>query len=462
MHSLLSSFLPSPFPLPSYHSTLRDRLLSPSLSSSSPSSVSTPPLVPTVLAASSITSHPASPAPPLLVPDEPLPFPGLDHSLSAAVSSSPPPSSSAPSPSSSSQTTTDWSEVSLPRFCFWMGLFSITENALFYPFWLVKTREQSDRSTNYSPLAFARKHIAGVLRKEGPRGLYRGFVASSVISLPAYGIYSGVYTWAKEQLGYGAHSNPSSPAASFAARHPVLVSYAAPFVAGLVADVASILLYVPGDVISQRLQLLNSPDTSFLQVCRRILKEDGPLGFFRGFNATLLTSAIASAVWWLVYEQCKTRLYHLDEQRRARLPPKLEKERAVSSGGLWAAVTEVNRAPQMMAGFIAGTVTSTVVNPLDVVKTRLQVQGATAGLPPSSSTQPKPKPYRSFVHGLRSVYAEEGVRGFARGLVPKLISRGPLSALSSLMYEVVLFLSREDRDDRQREASVKQSQEQLK
>ena len=102
-------------------------------------------------------------------------------------------------------------------------------------------------------------------------------------------------------------------------------------------------------------------------------------------------------------------------------------------------MTEVNRGPQLAAGFIAGTVTSSLINPLDVVKTRLQVQDSQ-----SPSTAGKPKPYRNFVHGLRQVYVEEGVRGYVRGLVPKLVSRGPLSAMSSLMYELVLYMSRMD------------------
>ena len=165
-----------------------------------------------------------------------------------------------PPPSASSLHSTDWSSVSLPRFCFWMSLFSIAENFLFYPFYLLKTREQADRSAHYRALESARFHLNTVMRKEGARGLYRGFAASSFVSLPAYGLYSGVYTWAKEQLGYHTASPSADDASSsFAGRHPQFVAFAAPFVAGLVADVASIGLYVPGDVIVQRLQLLNSP-----------------------------------------------------------------------------------------------------------------------------------------------------------------------------------------------------------
>jgi hypothetical protein len=371
--------------------------------------------------------------------------------------------------------------VNIGRFCFWMSLFSIAENFVFYPFYLLKTREQADRSANYRALDSARHHMQSILRKEGVRGMYRGFVASSVVALPAYGIYSGVYTWAKESMGHTAKvadalssssssssvSQPlSSSSLSFAERHPLLVSFAAPFVAGVVADAASIILYVPGDVIVQRLQVVNSPYSSFTDAVRRIGREEGLRGFYRGFGATFVTSAIASAIWWMVYEQSKQRLYAWDNSRQQQQLDTAHSssgKAAQSSrdGGIWAAITEVNRVPQLAAGFIAGTVTSSVINPLDVVKTRLQVQDsarAAAGTALSNS-QSSPSPvspparYRNFVHGLRQVYVEEGMRGFARGLVPKLVSRGPMSAASSLMYELVLYLSK---DDLKRAAALQQ------
>ena len=343
-----------------------------------------------------------------------------------------------------------------------MGVFSIAENFLFYPFYLLKTREQADRSSSYratDSVHFLRQ----ILRKDGVKGLYRGFVASSFVSLPAYGLYSGSYTWAKELLGYHTQSNsapdPTSP--SFAGRHPVLVSFAAPFLAGLIADVASIVLYVPGDVIVQRLQLVNSPYSGFRDACRRIWKDEGAAGFFRGFNATLFTSAIASALWWMVYEQSKARLYAWEEARKAADPAPTPATAQGKGQGLWAALTEVNRTPQLAAGFLAGTVTSTMINPLDVVKTRLQVQGARDGSEQGAEKGGK-KPYRNFVHGLRQVYVEEGLRGYVRGLVPKLVSRGPLSAMSSLMYELVLYLSREEKDEEATERKTAERRAELR
>ena len=47
-----------------------------------------------------------------------------------------------------------------------------------------------------------------------------------------------------------------------------------------------------------------------------------------------------------------------------------------------------------------------------------------------------------MAHGLYRIWIDEGMRGYWRGIMPKLLSRGPLSAMSSLLYEVVLHLSK--------------------
>jgi len=101
--------------------------------------------------------------------------------------------------------------------------------------------------------------------------------------------------------------------------------------------------------------------------------------------------------------------------------------------------TDVHRIPQLTAGFIAGTITSACVNPLDVVKTRIQTQNiGTLGI------TSKTVMYKNMFHGLKCLWREEGINGLMRGVLPKLMSRGPLSAISALIFELVLYYSRDD------------------
>jgi hypothetical protein len=401
---------------------------------------------------------------------------------------------------------TRWSEVSIPRFIVLMSLFSTVENAIFYPFYVLKTREQADRNVTRKPgISSSKYHLQYILRTQGIRGLYKGFWSSCFVSLPAYGVYMAVYTAAKDKLGYNASERNGA-------------SFYAPFVAGLIADAASVALYVPGDVVVQRLQIASSPYKSFLHACKEIYKNEGLKGFFQGFGATFLTSGIASAIWWCVYENTKNFLYKHSNSKEISEDKEVEQTK-----NLWEAVVGVNRIPQIVAGFTAGTITSTIINPLDVVKTRLQTQDtglitinppaikeqhkahkqtqptttpisttlqhhtakSTQSIPPTLRSEPisisvkttalfnknaaantdtaapingevkrassiqaikleRPYRYKNVLDGLVRIYAEEGVHGYFRGVVPKLISRGPLSAMSSLLYELVLYCSRKD------------------
>jgi hypothetical protein len=195
------------------------------------------------------------------------------------------------------------------------------------------------------------------------------------------------------------------------------------------ADVVSVLFYVPGDVIVQRLQVVDSPYKSTLDAVRKIYCTEGVRGYYRGLGATFIVSALASSIWWTTYENVKDFLY-----RPSILPYMIWSKSASEKSE-----NTTHRIPQLTAGFIAGTITSAFVNPLDVVKTRIQTQNIHS-LEKTASTLA----YRNMWHGLRSLWSQEGVHGLLRGILPKLMSRGPLSALSALIFELVLFYSRDN------------------
>lgn len=67
----------------------------------------------------------------------------------------------------------------------------------------MKTREQSDRR-NLTLLQSFRYHLSTIISKSSSTSkvspLYRGFWFSNIASLPAYGLYLGVYISSKDQL----------------------------------------------------------------------------------------------------------------------------------------------------------------------------------------------------------------------------------------------------------------------
>ena len=84
-------------------------------------------------------------------------------------------------------------------------------------------------------------------------------------------------------------------------------------------------------------------------------------------------------------------------------------------------------AAHMVSGVTAGGVSTVLLFPLDVVKTRLQVidwRSRAADAPKTTATGellPQARAYRGLAHAASSLYAENGVRALFRGLPPALL-----------------------------------------
>jgi len=90
----------------------------------------------------------------------------------------------------------------------------------------------------------------------------------------------------------------------------------------VVADLACIGLYVPVDITVQRLQLPGRYK-NVTAVVTEIWNTEGLFGFYRGFSATVLTSAMWSGIWWTGYENLKKGAHQLVADWGQDLPPTL-------------------------------------------------------------------------------------------------------------------------------------------
>jgi len=291
----------------------------------------------------------------------------------------------------------EWQNLNLYKFSAALSIVSLAENAVLHPFWLLKTRLQNQTEAPAKKSAFHNLNVArSIVKTKGIRGLYPGFGVSAIGGLPSACAYFISYHWCKHAL-----ADTSNP----------ILKPAAPLVAGVAADVISVALYVPVDVVIQRLALANSPFKNSLEVSKHIWKTEGFAGFYRGMGITTLTYGLSSGSWWMTYEYSKQFL----------------------GGTEKAGVTG-----QAASGFLAGISSAIVTNPLDVIKTRIQshpgqVDGHHFG-----------EQYKNTWHGLKSIVGKEGVSALGKGLSTRMISRGPLSAVSSLLYELVMYVGRKD------------------
>lgn len=149
----------------------------------------------------------------------------------------------------------------------------------------VKTRMQGQlASPAYNKLAPLYAGLAQsyrqILRQEGLRGLYSGYIAASVGSCLATAVHFGVYERVKHDL-IGLGVNP----------------YVAYFCGGAIGDVFSAAAYVPSEVIKTRMQLQGVHDNVFSisshnythtsDAVVSVYRQRGLKGMYKGFGYAL-------------------------------------------------------------------------------------------------------------------------------------------------------------------------------
>ncbi|CAK7337807.1 unnamed protein product [Dovyalis caffra] len=199
------------------------------------------------------------------------------------------------------------------------------------------------------------------------KGLYSGLAGNLAGVLPASALFVGVYEPTKQKL---------------LKMFPENLSAVAHLTAGAVGGIAASLIRVPTEVVKQRMQ--TGQFTSAPDAVRLIVSKEGFKGFYAGYGSFLLRDLPFDAIQFCIYEQLRI-------------------------GYRVAARRELNDPENAMIGAFAApdwhglrwkTAGERCTNwshnhPLDVIKTRLMVQG--------SANQ-----YKGIVDCVSSVVREEG------------------------------------------------------
>lgn len=309
-----------------------------------------------------------------------------------------------PTSSQTNPTEIDWDKLDKTKFyVVGAGIFSGLTVAL-YPISVVKTRLQIVTKESVERNAFS--VVRGLLKAEGVPGLYRGFGTVITGAVPARIIFLTALETTK--------------VAAFKMVEPFKLSEAtqaaiANGLAGMTASLFAQAVFVPIDVVSQRLMVQGyAGHTSYnggVDVARKILKSDGIRGFYRGFGLSVMTYSPSSAVWWASYGSSQRVIWRL-------LGHGTESVESSPSESTLILV-------QGAGGIIAGATASCITTPLDTIKTRLQVMG-----------HEKRPTTRQVV---RRLIADDGWQGFYRGLGPRFFSMSAWGTSMILAYE---FLKR--------------------
>lgn len=139
--------------------------------------------------------------------------------------------------------------------------------------------------------------IRDITTHEGPRGFFQGVTAAVVGIVPYMGLFFLSYETLKLPL-----AGLSMPIGSGDA------------LAGIIASVTAKTAVFPLDTVRKRLQVqgptrsryvhTNIPAyTGVLETIKRILRQEGPRGLYRGLPVSLIKAAPASAITMWTYER---------------------------------------------------------------------------------------------------------------------------------------------------------------
>lgn len=295
----------------------------------------------------------------------------------------------------------EWEDLDKRKFYSFGVFMTMTIRAAVYPATLIRTRLQVQRGRSLYSGTF--DAFFKILRTEGVRGLYRGFMVNTftLISGQAY-----ITTYEVVRKYVSEYSNDNTVKS---------------LVAGGSASLVAQSITVPIDVISQQLMMQGqgehltrfkinqNTDTSGKQrrvfgqtrnIMAQIFAADGLRGFYRGYVASLLTYIPNSAVWWP--------FYHFYAEQLSKLAPSDCPHLVL----------------QAVAGPLAAATASTVTNPMDVVRARVQVEGRS-----------------SVTDTFRQLISEEGCWGLTKGLSARIISSAPTAIVMVVGYETLKKLS---------------------
>ncbi|KAF5745186.1 S-adenosylmethionine carrier 1 chloroplastic/mitochondrial [Tripterygium wilfordii] len=225
----------------------------------------------------------------------------------------------------------------------------VVETAL-YPIDTIKTRLQAARGGGKIIL----------------KGLYSGLAGNLAGVLPASAVFVGVYEPSKQKLLKILPEN---------------LSAVAHLTAGALGGLAASLIRVPTEVVKQRMQ--TGQFTSAPDAVRLIISKEGYKGLYAGYGSFLLRDLPFDAIQFCIYEQLRI-------------------------GYKSVAKRDLNDPENAAIGAFSGALTGAITTPLDVIKTRLMVQG--------SGNQ-----YKGIVDCVQGIIREEGPSALLKGIGPRVL-----------------------------------------
>ncbi|CAO2826857.1 unnamed protein product [Amaranthus hypochondriacus] len=296
----------------------------------------------------------------------------------------------------------------------WGALAGGFGEGMMHPIDTVKTRIQSQVIMSGSQhQKTVLQMIRTVWTADGIRGFYRGVAPGVTGSLATGATYFGFIESTKKWIEKS---------------HPGLGGHWVHFFAGGVGETLGSFVYVPCEVIKQRMQIQGTSHSWNIMTSKvqsgqvpgaqmygyyngmfhagcSIWKGQGPKGLYAGYWSTLARDVPFAGLMVMFYEILKD-LTDYGMQKWI-----FDADYRISSS-----------LEGLVLGGVAGGFSAYVTTPLDVIKTRLQVQGPDAR-------------YKGWFHAITRMWMIEGTKGAFRGSIPRVVWYVPASALTFMAVE---------------------------
>nr|GAT46160.1 predicted protein [Mycena chlorophos] len=249
--------------------------------------------------------------------------------------------------------------------------------------------------------------LRDIHQQEGWRGLYRGVGANIAGNASSWGLYFLFYNMLKRRA---AEANPSEP-----------ISSGAILLCSAQASAVTAIMTNPIWVVKVRMftTRADAPNAyrSVFHGLSSIFRAEGVSGLFRGTSLALV-GVSNGAIQFVVYERMK------------RWGFDLKKKQFAMAGKPW--TPEVDKLSNTAYSLMSGgskIAALALTYPYQVVRSRLQ-NSATTQLYPDIPTT------------IRRTWAQDGVRGFYRGLGTNLVRVLPGTCVTFVVYENIAWLLR--------------------
>jgi hypothetical protein len=250
------------------------------------------------------------------------------------------------------------------NLCF-SSLASLIARTITFPLDTIKTRRQNDTKTRFNL-----------------RSSFNGLPITLLFSVPASALYFTTYDVAKKNIPFNGFM-----------KHTL---------AAIAAEGIASFLFTPMEVIKQKLQVC--PQSSTMSIVRNLYQSHGLGGFYKGYFITQIVFVPYTISYFVTYEKLKG-MFSMNfdaRQMSSGLPLHL----------------------YVLCSSIAATIAGIISNPMEVVKTRCQIN---TGIPAKQI--------------LLELYRKEGLKGFRKGMLARIAWVTPSMTISISLFETFKDLS---------------------